>query len=42
MATNKDKIDNAALALLYIPCMTATGHGKVWIGTSSAACTKKG
>ena len=32
MAINKDKIDDAAMALLYIPCTTTTARGKapIW------------
>jgi hypothetical protein len=38
MAVNKDKIDDAALALLYI---TLHDDHRAWIGASSAASMKK-
>ena len=41
MPLNTDKIDDAALALLYLTLHDGCRAWKVWIGTCSAACTTR-
>ncbi len=41
MAVDNDKIDDAALALLYLTCTMAIVPGKVLTGTCWVDCTRR-
>jgi hypothetical protein len=41
MALNTDKIDDTALALLYLTLHDDCRGGKEWIGAYSAVCTTR-